>query len=437
MKKVADFIDRHQLLGPSDKILVGLSGGADSVVLLHMLAEMGYACEAAHVNFRLRDKDSDEDALFCRNFCEEIHIPFYYLEEDTKAYAKQHKLSVEMAAREIRYNWFNTLLETYHLDAVAVAHHKNDQAETILMNLIRGTGITGMRGMLPKNGKIIRPLLCMTRKEVEDYITSNHLPFRTDKSNSDTSFRRNLIRHEILPPIEKLNPAFTNSVDDLSLRFTESAIIVEEYIRNWKEKNMVDPDRIPIEKLFQNPASLTILYGILADFGFNAATIKEIYDAWPYHSGARFYSGAYYVLADRDYLLIEPVKQQEQEVGAREVYPENKLDSNLHFEELSINQLESIPKEAHIACLDLDKLKLPLRIRSWQQGDKFRPLGMKGYKKVSDFLIDNKINLAEKESVKVLLSADDIAWVIGYRIDDRFKTSKNTRFILWVEHTIE
>ncbi|MFB6343258.1 tRNA lysidine(34) synthetase TilS [Saccharicrinis sp. FJH62] len=437
MKKVADFIDRHELIASSEKVLVGFSGGADSVVLLHLLSELGYTCEAAHVNFRLRGKVSDEDARFCRNFCEQLHIPFYYLEEDTKAYAKKHKLSVEMAAREIRYNWFNKLLETYQLDAIAVAHHKNDQAETILMNLIRGTGITGMRGMLPKNGKIIRPLLCMTRKEVEDYVSIHKLQFRTDATNADTTIRRNLIRHEILPRIEKLNPAFTESVDDLSQRFAESGIIVEEYIRKWKGKNMVDQDRIPIEKLFQSPASLTILYGILSEFGFGASAIQDIYNAWPYQSGSRFLGGAYYILADRDYLLIEPVKQQEQEVGAREVYPENKLDSNLHFEELSINELESIPKEAHIACLDMDQLTLPLRIRPWRQGDKFRPLGMKGFKKVSDFLIDNKINLAEKESVNVLLSGDNIIWVIGYRIDDRFKTTKNTQFILWIEHLVE
>ena len=435
MKKVADYIARHQLINASNKIVVGFSGGADSVVLLHLLSKLGFACEAAHVNFRLRGKDSDEDAHFCRNFCELHSIPFHLLEIDTKTYARQHKLSVEMAAREIRYNWFNKLLESHHLDIVAVAHHKNDQAETILMNLIRGTGITGMKGMLPKNGKIIRPLLCMTRKEVENYIARQNLQFRTDVTNSDITIRRNLIRHNILPQIEAINPAFTDSIEDVSQRFAESGIIVEEYVRNWKKNNMIDPDRVPIEKLFQSPASLTILYGILSDFGFSPATVQEVYNAWPYRSGSRFYGSEYYVLADREFLLIEPVKKQEMETNAREVYPENRVDSTFHFEALSIDELESIPKEAHIACLDMDKLNFPLRIRSWIEGDKFRPLGMKGFKKVSDFLIDAKISLAEKQNVKVLLSGDDIVWLIGFRIDDRFKITKKTKSILWIENT--
>lgn len=433
MKKVTDFIQKEQLIQANDKVLLGFSGGADSVVLLHLLASLGYACEAAHVNFQLRGNESDEDALFCRNFCKRYEIPFHYLEVNTKAYATKHRISVEMAAREIRYTWFNKLLDEHHLNVIAVAHHKNDQAETILLNLIRGTGVAGLKGMLPKNGNVIRPLLCMTRQEIEEYIQNHNLKFRTDNTNADTTFRRNLIRHRIMPEIESINPAFTDTVDALAQRFKESAAIVDVYVHDWIDKHMKDPRRIPVNALFQNAASMTILHRLLSEFGFSASLIMEVYRAYPFRSGARFYGALFYVLADRDYLLLEPIKQQEQKSVARVVYPDNKLGSNLHFEELSRQDIESIPGDASVACLDLDKLKLPLMLRNWQHGDKFRPLGMKGLKKISDFLIDEKVNMVDKASVKVLISDDEIVWVLGYRIDDHYKIDKNTKYVLKIE----
>lgn len=385
------------------------------------------------MNFRLRGKASDEDARFCRSYCKKHHIPFHYLELDTQNYAKEHQLSVEMAARDLRYNWFNTLLDQHKLDVLAVGHHKNDQAETILMNLIRGTGISGMKGMLPRNGKVIRPLLCLLREEIDAYIEANSLTYCVDESNDDIAIRRNMVRHKILPLIETLNPSFTSGIEDQAQRFRESAEIVADYLKHWRETNLLDGHQIPIDKLFESRGSLSILHGILTDYGFSPSQIKEIHDAHPYRSGARFYTDKYYVLADRSNLIILPMEVKQANAVATECYPNMQSKDLMAFEKMAADDLKSIPADKNLAFLDLETLTLPIRIRTWQQGDKFRPLGMKGFKKVSDFLIDIKLNLAEKEKVKVLLSGDDIVWLVGHRIDDRFKTTDQTRQILKIK----
>lgn len=433
MEKVSSYIKTQHLFNSSSRILVGLSGGCDSVVLLHMLTNLGLKCEAAHVNFKLRGSESDDDAKFCEAFAKSLNVKFHVLESDAKVRAATHGISVEMAAREIRYAWFKHLLEQNNLDYIAVAHHKNDQAETILMNLIRGTGVSGMKGMMPKNESVVRPLLCLTRKEIEAYSEANSLTSRYDKSNADTSYKRNNIRHTIMPQIEGINPAFIEHIDATAYRFMESAIIVENYIENWKTEHQLEEGRVPISALFNDAAALTLLHALLTPYNFSASAIQDIFQNHPHKTGAQFFSNTHLVLVDRDFLVIEPVLKTTPNFEAKEIYPINKSALPIHAELLPFTKLEAIPKESSIACLDFDTLTMPLMVRNWQQGDKFRPLGMKGFKKISDFLIDNKINLLEKQDIRVVTSGEEVVWVMGHRIDDRYKTTPKTKQILWLE----
>lgn len=433
MQKVEQFILNNQLFLKSDKLLVALSGGADSVALLNILIDLGYNVEAAHVNFKLRGNESDGDAAFCEKLCVNKHITLHSLVEDADDYARKNKLSIEMAAREIRYKWFKQVLASKKLDKIVVGHHKDDQAETIVMNMVRGTGVAGMKGMLPLNGNIARPLLCLSKQEIDDYIKGNNLNYRSDSSNSDHAFVRNKVRHEIMPKLSEINPGFTDQIDSFSKRFAESEVIVNSYIQDWKSKNLVDENRFPAETLWADPAAMTLLHGLLTPYDFTPGAIREIFYAYPFKTGAKFYSVSHIAFYDRGNLIVEPAKFLNHNNETNEVYPVNHSHLNFHFEKLKRKDIESIPTEPNIACIDKDKLTLPLFIRRWQEGDKFRPLGMKGFKKVSDFLIDNKIGMAEKQNIYVLLSSDEIVWIVGHRIDDRFKLTKDTKQVLWVE----
>ena len=417
--KVRYFIDKEQLISShKETILVALSGGADSVALLRILLKLGYSCIAAHCNFWLRDEESLRDEQFVTQLCKDLKVPLHKTHFDTFLYAEKNSISIEMAARELRYQWFYELKERINADSIAVAHHIDDNIETLLLNLIRGSGIKGLTGIPPRNQDIIRPLLCLYRKEIEDYLESIGQGFVTDSTNLETEYTRNKIRLKLLPLLQEINPSIKKTLNETIgyLRETEHIYLdsIKKGIQRVYEKNRID-----IAKLLQEPSPSSLLYEILYPKGFTPQQIESICHALYEQPGKQFFSSNWKVLKDRDYLIIYEKEQ-------------NLVPPQLEFKEVSYNADFIIPKNKETACFDKDKLKGPLSIRKWQPGDYFIPFGMKGRKKISDYLTDEKFSRFDKEKVWLLCSGEDIAWIINERTDQRFKVDKDTKTVLIV-----
>lgn len=416
-QKIVQFINRNKLFSPEDKILVALSGGADSVALLHLLLSSGYICEAAHCNFHLRDKESDRDEAFVRNLCNEQHVPLHIVHFDTKREAGERHISIEMAARELRYAWFEETRRKCGADVIAVAHHRDDSVETILLNFIRGTGINGLRGIRPKNGRITRPLLCLDRKEIINYLESIGQTYVTDSTNLQDEYTRNKIRLNLLPMMQEINPAVKESILKTAGHLDGTAVIYNKSIEEAKQRVMTDKG-IRISTLQQEPSPETLLFEILHPLGFNASQIKDIFQAVNGQPGKIFTNAVWRVVKDREFLLIELVHEPR--------------CPSLEIKEYAYTPDFIIPRNRDMACLDADKLHHPLSLRLWQQGDSFVPFGMKGRKKISDYLTDRKFSILRKERQWVLCSGEDIVWLVGERTDNRFKIDETTKRVLIV-----
>lgn len=417
MQKIIEYIDHNHLFLPKDKILVALSGGADSVALLRLLLSLGYTCEAAHCNFHLREEESDRDEDFVRQLSEKHQIPLHVIHFDTNEEAKKRHVSIEMAARELRYDWFEEIQKECGASVIAVAHHQDDSVETLLLNLIRGTGINGLRGIRPKNGNIVRPLLCLNRTEIIDYLQSIGQEYVTDSTNLQDEYTRNKIRLNLLPLMKEINPSVKDSILKTAEHLNDAAYIYNKGIQEAK-KRVVTPKGIHIHSLLQEPAPQTLLYEILYPLGFNAAQIKDIYRTLDGQPGKIFTAPEQRIIKDRDFLLIEKHSVFQQ--------PELKIEECLYAATFVI------PRDKQTACFDADKLHHPLSLRLWQQGDSFVPFGMKGRKKVSDYLTDRKFSIFQKEQQWVLCCGNDIIWLVGERTDDRFRIDEKTKRILIV-----
>lgn len=418
--KVRHFIAKEHLISShQETILVALSGGADSVALLRILLKLGYSCIAAHCNFWLRAEESLRDEEFVTQLCQELKVPLYKTSFDTFSYAEQKSISIEMAARELRYNWFYELKETIHIDSIAIAHHIDDTIETLLLNLIRGTGIKGLTGIPPRNQDIIRPLLCLYREEIEEYLQSIGQAFVTDSTNLETEYTRNKIRLNLLPLMEEINPSVKKTLNETIGYLRETEHIYLEAIKKGI-KQVYKNNKIDIAKLLQEPSPSSLLYEILHPKGFTSQQIESIHNSLYEQPGKQFFSSKWRVLKDRDYLLIE-------EKDKKTTPPQ------LEFEEVEYNTDFIIPKDKEIACFDKNKLKEPLTIRKWQQGDYFIPFGMKGRKKISDYLTDEKFSRFDKENVWLLCSGENIAWIINERTDQRFRIDKETQRVVIVK----
>lgn len=413
--KITEYINHLRLFSVEDKVLVALSGGADSVALLRLLLSAGYSCEAAHCNFRLRGKESDRDEEFVRRLCREQQVELHVTHFDTEKIAEERHISIEMAARELRYDWFEELRKERRTAVTAVAHHRDDSVETILLNLIRGTGINGLLGIRPKNGFIVRPLLCMDRAEVVDYLKSIGQEYVTDSTNLQDDYTRNKIRLNLLPAMQEINPSVKESILATAEHLADAAAIYKKGIEEGKLRVSV-PQGIRIEALKREPAPETLLFEILHPLGFNAARVKDIYRAIDGQPGKVFTANGYRVLKDRDLLWMEESK---------ELTP-----PRLQMEELPYTPDFIIPRDKDTACLDADKLRAPLTLRLWRQGDSFVPFGMKGTKKVSDYLTDRKFSRLRKERQWVLCCGEDIAWLVGERTDNRFRVEEETKRVV-------
>ncbi|MDR0667685.1 MAG: tRNA lysidine(34) synthetase TilS [Prevotellaceae bacterium] len=422
----------HRLRRADSRWLVAVSGGIDSMTLAHLCHAGGVPIGVLHCHFGLRGAESDDDALFVEQWADARRIPFFCARFDTQRYAAAHALSTQMAARELRYAWFEEMRQTHAYTDIAVAHHADDNAETLLINLLRGTGLKGLCGMMPVNGRIIRPLLFATRREIGEYARQNHIAYREDRTNAGNDYVRNQIRHRVIPELQKINPAATAHIVAAAGRLTQArrALATEkDKIANaCGSRTAAGEVRISIAALKATPHYAFWLFEWLQDYHFPSAVTTDVVDALDGQAGKRFYSPDHLLVKDRDELIITPLAPPpvagEQAIekdcrGITQPLP-------LRFEYRATGADFVLPRGKHTACLAADKLQFPLRLRPWRAGDAFVPFGMKGRKKVSDFLIDEKMPRHRKASQYVLTSGADVVWLVGRRIDDRYRITPAT-----------
>ena len=557
LRQFKQFVNQNGLFGRGERLLAAVSGGADSVVMLHLLAQCRLKVAVAHCNFQLRGADADGDEEFVRQLAAKYQMPFFSIRFNTLAYADEHRLSVEMAARELRYNWFAQLAAEHHFHRILTAHHLNDNIETMLLNLTRGTGINGLTGIAAINGNIARPLLFATRSQIEEYARLNNLTFRTDSTNLSDDYQRNIIRHRVVPVLKELNPAFeermsknfrhirqaadiynwfaqlatehhydriltahhlNDNIETLLLNLSRGTGInglcgiaaangnivrpllfatrtqIEEYARlnnlsfrtdstnfsddyqrniirhrvvpvmkqinpsfedrmlknfkhirqaadiyNWYvgkvQANVLKTDgkscTIDIKNLMQQPFAETVLFECLKPYGFNGSQVADIIKTVGLKSGNTFQSATHCLLVDRSLIVVEPAEQSEFEPIVI-CSPQNIDSLGLTMRVVPIADFV-LDKRRNVACLDIDKLHFPLTIRRWQNGDFFYPIGMTKAQKLSDFFINNKVNVFDKKRIMVLTSGERIVWQIGYRPDNRFKIDNSTQRVLVVD----
>jgi len=433
-QKVQTYILKHQLLTHNGPIIVGVSGGSDSVVLLHILLSLGYDCVLAHCNFHLRMDESDRDELFVRNLSKKLNVPLYKIDFETSKYAVEHKISIEMAARDLRYAWFYELLEKLDAQAIAIAHHADDSIETMLINLVRGTGLRGLTGIPSRNGKVVRPLLCSTRLEIQDYMTVHDLEYVEDSSNSTLDYQRNKFRNSVLPLLEEINPSVRQTLYDSLERFEGSLAIYQQAIEKIEQEIVTQEPglvRINIEGIKKQVHLPTVMYEILHTFGFGAATILQITEHLDGESGKLFFSDTHRLLKDREQLIISKIEDK-----GEEVFWITALDREIHepislkLSKKTISPDFRVSKDKNLIHLDSSKLQFPLQLRRWREGDSFFPFGMQQRKKISDFFINNKLSRLEKEQSWLLVSGRDIVWVVGQRMDNRYRVSEDTKEVL-------
>lgn len=437
-EKLEAFVSENNLFCKNDRILIALSGGVDSVVLAHLMLKANYDIALAHCNFHLREEESNRDEAFVRSWAKENGVRLFVKEFDTFSYMKENKLSLEMAARDLRYQWFDSLLKEYGFSYLATAHHLDDSIETFFINLLRGTGIAGLHGIQAKNDKIIRPLLFATREEILSYAKKNSISFVEDSTNSETKFTRNKIRHNLFPVLRELNPNFEFALkkDIEHLRDTEFVFRREiEKVKQEIIEKEKDVFKIKIERLQELTPLNIYLYEILSEYGFNETHINDILLCLSENSGKQFFSKTHRLLKDRQYIFIDKIKDESkndfflinQEQGSL-IYP-----LRMQMEVMRDLKFVNISKSKNIAMLDFDLLKFPLVLRKWRQGDCFVPFGMKKEKKLSDYFTANKYSLIDKENQWILCSEEKIIWIVGERIDNRFRISNTTKNILKIE----
>jgi len=434
------YIKEKNLCNKSNKILLGISGGIDSVCLFHLFRQEGYQISVAHCNFQLRGKESDDDEQFIRKLAEKYSIPYFTTRFDTIAIAKSEGISIQMAARDLRYDWFREIQNKYNYDYISIAHNSDDVIETFLINLSRGSGIKGFTGIKSKAGNIIRPLLFASRNSITKYITENNFEFREDSSNASLKYSRNIIRHEIIHLFESINPRFRETMLDNIERLKQveniySSTINQNVNRITEEKD--NTKHINIEKLTELDSVSTYLHEVLNPIGFSNTQVNDIVKSLTGPSGKKFYSQTHRLIKDRQSLIVEEIRSKSQNKYYIDSSVENiEFPVNLEISEIEKDENFKIDKNQNIGLFDKDLLDFPLVLRKWENGDYFIPLGMENPKKISDFFIDNKFSISEKDNTWILESGGKIVWIVGFRIDNRFKITSKTRKILKLELSI-
>ena len=438
LKSFVKYISKNKLFTKKQKLLVAVSGGMDSVLLCHLLSKADFKFGIAHCNFQLRGRESDADEKFVSQLAKHFNVPFYVKNFNTENYAIDKGVSVQMAARELRYCWFEEIRIKNKYNFIAVAHHQDDEIETFFINLIRGTGIAGLHGIKAKAGWIIRPLLFTERKEIEEYIKKNKIKYREDSSNSSVKYLRNKIRHKLIPFLKELNPDIENTIKSNIERIKQIENIFQQLVGEKREELISkekDIIKFDIKKLLELKNLEMFLFEFLKPYGFSGDIIGKIASGLKKESGKQFFSPSYRLLKDRTHLLVVPLEKEkkEQTYIITEGYKE--LNSTLHlkFKKENIVKGFEVIRAASTGMFDLSKLIFPLTIRKWKQGDFFFPLGMKGKKKLSDFFTDIKLSIFDKENIWLLCNGNDIIWIIGHRIDNRYKVTDKTKKVFIAE----
>lgn len=435
INRFTQFIAENKLFNPTDKILLAVSGGIDSMVMWNLFDCARYDYAVIHCNFQLRGTDSDADEELVKQIANQRGIKLFTKKFETREYALMTGISIEMAARELRYKWFGEILNSEKFRLLATAHHLDDLLETFFINLVRKTGIKGLTGFRPKSGHIIRPMLFTNRQEIESYAAQKNVEYRTDITNNELIFQRNFVRHKIIPGLEKLNPAFRNNLAAtmFNLREVEDFYQTEVTRQIKRISNHEGPyHEITVSDLLKLPHPRQVLYEWMNQFGFNPTAIEQVFTNLEGEPGRQFFSKTHRLVIDRNKLIIAETTAETSQVFYIEK-DDLEIFDPIH---LTLNHIDientKIDPDPRSAFLDIDELQFPLIVRKWNAGEYFQPLGMEGFKKISDFFIDQKLSIPEKESTWIIYSGDKVVWITGQRIDNRFKITDRTKNVLCI-----
>jgi len=437
LKEFLDYIAENKIPDKNSGILLAVSGGIDSMVMADLFLKAGYNIGIAHCNFSLRGRDSDLDEDLVKEFAERHNIPFYCIKFNTLEYAETNGLSVQMAARDMRYNWFEKIREHNGFDYLAVAHNLNDNIETLLINLTRGTGITGLAGMKPVSGRLIRPLLFATRNEIENYCKKFGITYREDKSNAETKYTRNRIRHLIIPELKKINPSIETTLSETLIKLRETDDIVSRFIKEIRETiSVTDNDKVTfdVEQLNYYIHEKTIIFELFRPFGLSGSQAGDLIKVISGKTGGQLFTSSHRILKNRNKIIITESSELQESIYT--IFMQEQMKDVPFIVSADIMEIKgnlTISDDRSIAYLDENVIEYPLLIRKWKDGDFFYPLGMKSKKKISDFLIDIKKSRIDKEKIMILETGGKIAWVIGERIDSRFRIKPSTKKALIIK----
>lgn len=435
LEQFKSYLEENGIFSFESRLLLAVSGGIDSVCMAHLFHISGYKCAIAHCNFQLRGEESDADEAFVTSLASYLEMPLFVERFDVDERVKEKGISLQMAARELRYSWFEKLIREESFDYLATAHNKNDSVETFFLNLSRGTGIRGLTGIPGKKGYLLRPLLFASRLEISAFTTQHKIEYREDSSNLETKYRRNKIRHDVIPVMEQANPGFIETMWENMSRLGEINDIFLHAVEQARQELFHKKrgySSIEIIKLKSLSPLRTWLYELFSPFGFTRSQCEGIEKIMDAESGRRSISTTHQLFKDRDKLILVELEQNSFDryyLDSPEKH--SVLPFPMDLEVLDRKELTEIPKDPNIACLDCDEIQFPLTIRHWLHGDYFFPLGMSQNKKLSDFFVDNKIPIPEKQLTWIMASGKKIVWILGHRIDHRFRiTEKTTRILI-------
>jgi len=435
MLPVAEFIayiQKNALFSPGDHILLAVSGGKDSVLMAQLFKLAGFRFSILHCNFNLRAEESQRDEAFVKLLARSLDVPFYVTSFDTKSYAETTRLSTQMAARELRYTWFESMRLQLHADYIALAHHRNDSIETLLLNLTRGTGISGLHGILPKRAFWVRPLLFLSRQEIDKLVYEHAVSYVEDSSNESDTYVRNRIRHQVVPVLKEINPNLEETFTQNMLRFAETEQVLQQYVEQIRKQvsTMKGQDiYFSVEDIKALIPRKLLFFELLKPYKFTSAVVDEILGAFDKQSGTSFYSHRWRAVINRKDLIISPLAEERPSEDRVFIHPADRLIRlGEHQVQMKISTAVNVEAHPDKAFVDADKLIFPLVLRFKQDGDRFMPLGMRHFKKLSDFLIDRKVPLPDKHKIPLLINGNgEMIWVGGLRQDNRYKVSITTK----------
>ncbi|MGB1204869.1 MAG: tRNA lysidine(34) synthetase TilS [Chitinophagales bacterium] len=440
LQKFIQFTTKNKLLQKNNRLLLAISGGIDSIVLCDLVHRAGFEFGIAHCNFQLRGQAAIDDENFVAQLAQKYNTLYVSTRFDTENYAKTNKLSIQVAARNLRYEWFEKMRKLYDFTFIATAHHQNDVVETMIYNLTKGTGIAGLHGILPKNGYIVRPLLFTNKSKIEKYAQNQQLNYREDSSNATTKYARNKIRHLVVPHLKELNPKLEQTFADNARRFHEIETIYQQGIAAYRRQlfeNKKHETLISIQKLKKTTALPSILYELLKPYKYKAAQVEQIIAALDAESGKVFYSSSHQIIKDRQFLILseKTAKDSSFSLIEHDLHILEKKNQTFFFKKEERKKDFICNTNKNIAQIDFDKLEFPLMLRSWQDGDYFYPLGMNNKKKkLKRYFADQKMSLNDKKRVLILTdNKKRIVWVVNHRLDERFKITEKTQQIYHIQ----